>query len=40
MLWQGHLGKSGGKLNSKHATFINTTAPAILKNLFRFIRLS
>jgi hypothetical protein len=38
VLWRGHLGKSGGRPNSKQATLINTTAPAILKNLFRFIK--
>jgi hypothetical protein len=38
MLWRGHLGKSGGRPNSKQATLINTMAPAILNNLFRFIR--
>jgi hypothetical protein len=37
VLWRGHLGRLGGQPSSKQATLISMAAPAILKNLFRFI---
>jgi hypothetical protein len=38
MLWRDHSDRSDGQTSSRLETMIGMTDPAILKNLFRFIR--